>query len=109
MTTLLTDLSRNTLADYFPSGCWGYVGRVYPMLAYVNYDGSEIADLRAIRVAVKYGPSFAGVRTRSFDTPLDALYAAKRLGQKVTIPATLFRKMGLAPVVRLLGLPYDVC
>lgn len=60
----------------FPSGRWGYVGKVPAALSFVRKDGSE-ASAAELMTACEFGPDLAGVKTRSWATEADAIAARK--------------------------------
>lgn len=56
----------------FPTGRWGFVGRVRADLAYVAKDGTPATE-EQLDTAQRFGPRLAGVTTRTFDTREEAL------------------------------------
>ena len=67
----------------FPSGRWGFVGRVDARLAYTAKDGSP-ADPAEIVKAKNFGPALANVKTCSWATAEEAIAAAEAIGATVT-------------------------
>ena len=73
ITTITGSLPQNVVIQ-FPSGQWGFVGKVRTDLAYVSKDGKPLTT-KQIDNTQKFGPRLAGVKTRSFDTKKEALAA----------------------------------
>lgn len=61
----------------FPSGRWGFVGRVRGDLAYVQVDGTTATETQ-LETARRCGPRLARLKTRSFATKAEALAALDR-------------------------------
>ena len=66
----------------YPSGRWGFAGRVDARLAYVTKDGKTPTanQFESARIA---GPDIAGLKTRAWDSMEQAIIAAQKLGIKV--------------------------
>ncbi len=71
----------------FPSGRWGFTGKVSGELAFVNKDGGPPTE-KQLQDAREFGPGLIGIKGRAWDTKKEALAAAKRLGVDVTDPQT---------------------
>ena len=67
----------------FPSGKWGFVGRVSVWLGWQRKDGTPLTLDDAMRLPTLSNPAML-YKTRSYDTREDAIRAAKELGQPVT-------------------------
>jgi len=72
----------NNIIQY-PSGRWGFVGRVSPKLAYVNKDGSELSESEVIALLSCSNPGFLA-KGRTFNTRAEAIVFAIENGLKVT-------------------------
>ena len=68
----------NSNAIQYPSGRWGFVGRVSAALAYVQLDGSPATE-EQLATAAQFGPRLAHITTRTFATKAEALHAAADL------------------------------
>jgi hypothetical protein len=78
------NMTKNTLIQY-PSGKWGFVGRVHEDLSYTMKDGSPLTA--AARAAIhQAGPGFAPVKSLAWETPEEATAYAHSIGQEVTLP-----------------------
>jgi hypothetical protein len=66
----------------FPSGTWGFVGRVPASLSLVMKDGSPVTP-EAAKIASGFGPALANVKTRAWATKGEALAAATVEGFEV--------------------------
>lgn len=66
----------------FPSGAWGYVGRVDARLAFTSL-GGEAPDPRQIEIAQSFGPRLADVRMRTWKTHAAAVKSALELGYTI--------------------------
>jgi hypothetical protein len=55
----------------FPSGRWGFVGRVPATLAYICKDGSTPSKQQFENAHIA-GPHFAGLKARAWDTRSEA-------------------------------------
>jgi hypothetical protein len=68
----------------YPSGKYGFVGRVPAVLAYVHEDGSAPTDSECKDILQSCRPALVckryGIRTRTFETEQQALFAAVRAG-----------------------------
>lgn len=62
------------VVNQFPSGRWGFVGRVNAELAYVTNDG-QAPSQKQIENAQRFGPGIAGLRPRTWASKSDALDA----------------------------------
>jgi hypothetical protein len=67
----------------FPTGTWGFVGRVPAALAHVMTDGSPVTA-EAAKIAASFGPALANVKTRAWETREAAVAAAQDLGFDVS-------------------------
>ena len=67
-------LPPNCLIQY-PTGSWGFVGRVDADLAYINTDGSVPTDEQFSK-ARQFGERFGHFTTRTFSSKESALAAA---------------------------------
>jgi hypothetical protein len=67
---IVPGLPKNSLMQY-PTGRWGFVGSVDPILAYARPDGS-IPSRYELMQASKHGPKLAGVVTRTWATQSEA-------------------------------------
>lgn len=70
MQTVLGALPANQIIR-FPSGRYGFVGRVDARLAYVTADGGVPTDAQ-MAAARHCGPGIAGLKTRSYATEEEA-------------------------------------
>lgn len=68
--------------NQYPTGRWGFVGRVPADLAWTSLDGGP-PDPAEVDVASQFGARFAKVRSRSWETREDALRAAAEIGAEV--------------------------
>ena len=68
----------NSNVIQYPTGRWGFVGRVSAALAVVQLDGSPATE-KQIVTAKQFGPRLAHVKDRTFATKADALQAAADL------------------------------
>ncbi len=65
----------------YPSGTWGFVGRVPASLSYENMDGTPISNEDARNIASHGAGLFRKrIRSISFETPRDAIIAAREIG-----------------------------
>jgi hypothetical protein len=71
------NLPENEITQ-FPSGRWGFVGRVSAQLGYVRNDGSG-ATAEELQNAVSFGPRLAGLKTRAWGTREEAEAAREAL------------------------------
>lgn len=94
-------MTKNNLLQ-FPSGTWGFVGSVYQHLMFVKKDNSEITQ-DDLKNAGHFGPAVAGVKQRSWPTPLEALKAAKKYNQTVTITKELTKNKNIMDAVSKTG------
>jgi hypothetical protein len=72
----------------FPSNKWGFVGSVDVRLNYLNRDGHELnldKDKDFIDGIRQVGAGIMKAKSRVFATPYEAMEAAKKLGQGVTV------------------------
>jgi hypothetical protein len=76
------DLPGHALIQ-FPSGRWGFAGKVDSRLAHVMKDGTEVTPAAA-KIAREFGPALAGVKTRTWDTSDAAIEAAASIGIAVS-------------------------
>ena len=71
----------------WPSGRFGFFGRVPAQLAYVKADGSEVPDAELREVSQSSFPAMTckryGIKTRGFDTEEQARDAAKAAGFEI--------------------------
>jgi hypothetical protein len=76
------ELPENALIQ-FPSGRWGFVGKVDARLSYVRLDGAPLTaeDTKTVR---EFGPSLAKVKTLAWPTAEAAIAAAEAIGAKVS-------------------------
>ena len=76
-----SELPENALIQ-FPSGRWGFAGKVDARLSYVRTDGAPLTaeDFEIIR---GFGPALAKVKALAWDTKEEALAAADAIGAKV--------------------------
>jgi hypothetical protein len=85
--SMLGRLPPNHL-NLFPSGKWGFVGSVDVRLSYLTPEGHELdlkKDAKFIESISQAGPGIVKAKSRVFATPYDAMEAAKKLGQGVTV------------------------
>ena len=78
------NLPPNVLIQ-FPSGNWGFVGRVSVGLGYIQPNGQEATE-EDCENARQVGPRLAGLTQRVWLTAEDAIEAAEKLGCEVTMP-----------------------
>ncbi len=62
----------------FPTGKWGYVGRVDVRLMFTAPDGGT-PDPAEVDNARRFGPALAKVKTRTWDTEAEAIVSAEKL------------------------------
>ena len=74
-------LPTNSLIQY-PSGRWGFVGRVDAELAYVDAATGGPATPEQMKDARQFGPRLARVKERAWDTAEEALAAARAVGER---------------------------
>ena len=71
----------------YPSGRWGFVGRVPAELAYQHADGSIPTESEQRDIAQSSLPAMTckayGIKTRVFETEQQARFAAARAGYQV--------------------------
>lgn len=87
-------LPENHLSQY-PNGKWGFSGSVDVRLNYLTRDGHEIdlkRDAEVINNLRQHGPRLAGVKSRVYDTPYDAMLAAKKLGSNIQVAPWMIEK-----------------
>lgn len=89
--------------DQFPTGLWGYIGRVDVRLKYVNRHGEELSQEEAEMAASANMPALMGFKTRVWKTALEALQAAKKLHQQVTVSSTDMARPEIAEAVKHSG------
>lgn len=77
-------LPTNAITQY-PSGRWGFVGRVDARLGFTMKDGSPATD-KAIADARIAGPSVAGLVCRTFATREDAMAALALVSSPLPTP-----------------------
>jgi len=65
-----------------PSGTYSFVGAVPVELVWVTEDGKTPSE-EQVKLAVKLGPRFAKLKTRTWLTAEEALQEAKALGYTV--------------------------
>lgn len=80
---IIGNLPPNVVTQY-PSGRWGFVGRVDGRLAHEALDGSEL-DARTLRDIASFGPGLFAhkARHRTWNTREEAIEAARELGIEV--------------------------
>jgi hypothetical protein len=66
----------------YPSGRWGFVGRIPLSLAFAAPDGSP-ADPKEADIRRQFGGSFGRVKARSWESRAAAIADAKALGFEV--------------------------
>ncbi len=74
---MMFPLAQNVIIRY-PSGKWGFAGRVDARLCYVTEDGGTPTP-KQLQDAARFGPRLAGVTTRVFATEAAALEALENL------------------------------
>lgn len=77
-----------------PAGTWSFVGSVDSRLSYLRKDGKVLGkgDKDILKNIGQAGPGMAGVKSRVFKTPYDAMMAAKKLNQGVTVSGGEMKK-----------------
>lgn len=73
---MLANLPRNSLMQ-FPSGKWGFVGKVDAHLMYVTKEGTTPTEAQ-FRAAAQMGPGIVGLKTRTWHTEEEAITDASR-------------------------------
>lgn len=68
----------------YPSGKWGFVGRVDCRLTWQNKDGTPLNDTQASELTQLSNPAMF-FKVKCYDTREQALNAAEILGAKVTL------------------------
>jgi hypothetical protein len=61
----------------YPSGRWGFVGKVPAVLAFINKETGEAPTDEQVAKANSFGVRFSGLKTRSWATKEEAEAAAK--------------------------------
>lgn len=97
--------SKNTLMKA-PSGRWIFVGSVHKNLSYVKKDGTEPTE-KDLQDANHVGPGIIGLETKAWDTPLEALEAAKKYDQVVTITAMDMENPEIQNAIKMSGVQYQ--
>jgi hypothetical protein len=82
---ILKNMGLNVMK--YPSGKYGFVGRVPAELAYIHADGSALTPSEQKDIAESQSPALTckkyGIKTRVFETEQQARFAATRAGFEV--------------------------
>lgn len=84
-TTGLAQIERGMLPlalIQYPSGRWGFVGKVPAELAFTALDGGT-PDPEQVKIACAFGPSLAKVKARTWATAEEARAEAEAAGHEV--------------------------
>jgi len=98
--------SKNTLMKA-PSGRWIFVGSVHKNLSYMKKDGTEPTE-KDIQDAMHVGPGIIGLKTKSWNTPLEALETAKKYDQIVTIIEADIKDPEILNAIKISGVQYQI-